>query len=76
MTMNQKFEKWWNNYGGGYTTPFQVFMAGWSVGFKEHQETADIQEKLILDKLLLHLPEGFDIGKAIVSAITKNGDNQ
>ncbi len=72
MTMNEKFEKWWNNYGNSsQTTLFQVFMAGWSIGFKERQEAADIQEKLVLDELRLHLPKGFDIGKAIVSAVTK-----
>jgi len=74
MTMNQKFEDWWNKENcqdhRGYTTPFQVFQAGWSVGFSEASKTARIQEKLILDELRLHLPEGFDIGKAIVKAVT------
>lgn len=72
MTMNQKFEKWWygENCESGYTTPFQVFTSGWSVGFKEQQEAADIREKLILDELRLHLPKGFDMDMAIVSAVT------
>ncbi len=73
MTRNQKFEKWWDfeNCGSGYTTPFQVFDAGWSVGFNEADRAATMREKLILDELRLHLPEGFDIGKAIVKAVTK-----
>ncbi len=72
--MSKKFEKWWDeeNCQSGYTTIFQTFQAGWSTGFNEASEAANIREKLILDKLRLHLPEEFNIGMAILSAVTKN----
>ncbi len=73
MTMKQKFENWWekDNCQSGYTTIFQTFQAGWSIGFNEADRAATIREELILDELRLHLPEGFNISKAIVKAVTK-----
>lgn len=73
MTINEKFEVWWDKVScrSGHTSPFEGFIGGWSVGFREQQEASNLREKLILDELLLHLPKGFDMGMAIVSAVTK-----
>lgn len=73
MTMSKRFDQWWenNNYGDGYVSLNQIFEGGWRIAFHEQQEASNLREKLILDELRLHLPEGFDIDKAIVSAVTK-----